>query len=116
MGNGTSFRGPLTYNGKGGPKDDWFEKLPFMPNPDYFNWMEDWTGKNFDSEHTWHKVVFNSGTSDLLESDNGTRGGWVFLRGADNTDNSGAYISTNVLYQVEAGTRLWFEARVVFWG
>lgn len=118
--NGTSFRGPLTYNGKGGPEDDWFEKLPFTPNPDYFVFEDDFTGKAFDNSRRWNNFGdFNSGSGDLVESPSlgeGMAGGWIYLEGADETDASGSSIYTNSLYQVRAGTRIWYESRVVFDG
>ena len=107
---GVHFTGPILFAGKNNEKK-WFENLPIDKNPDYVVYFDDFDRIGFDSNtgHRW-TVVEDSGASVAIAADQ--LNGLVNLTSANTTDNDGASIQKNEIFQVRAGKDLWFETKV----
>ena len=107
---GVHFTGPILFAGKNNEKK-WFENLPIDKNPDYVVYFDDFDRIGFDSNtgHRWTKVL-DSGASVAIAADQ--LNGLVNLSSTATTDNDGAAIHKNEIFQVRAGKDLWFETKV----
>jgi len=107
---GVHFTGPILFAGKNNEKK-WFENLPIDKNPDYVVYFDDFDRIGFDSNtgHRW-TVVKDSGASVGIAADQ--LNGLVNLTSAGTTDNDGASIQKNEIFQVQANKDLWFETKV----
>ena len=107
---GVHFTGPILFAGKNNEKK-WFENLPIDKNPDYVVYFDDFDRIGFDSNtgHRW-TVVKDSGASVAIAADQ--LNGLVNLNSTATTDNDGASIQKNEIFQVQANKDLWFETKV----
>ena len=107
---GVHFTGPILFAGKNHEKK-WFENLPIDKNPDYVVYFDDFDRIGFDSNtgHRW-TVVKDSGASVEIAADQ--LNGLVNLNSTATTDNDGASIQKNEIFQVQANKDLWFETKV----
>ena len=107
---GVHFTGPILFAGKNNEKK-WFENLPIDKNPDYVVYFDDFDRIGFDSNtgHRW-TVVKDSGASVGIAADQFN--GLVNLYSTATTDNDGASIHKNEIFQVQANKDLWFETKV----
>ena len=89
----------------------WFENLPIDKNPDYVVYFDDFDRIGFDSNtgHRW-TVVKDSGASVAIAADQ--LNGLVNLNSTATTDNDGASIQKNEIFQVQSNKDLWFETKV----
>ena len=107
---GVHFTGPILFAGKNNEKK-WFENLPIDKNPDYVVYFDDFDRIGFDSNtgHRW-TVVKDSGASVAIAADQ--LNGLVNLNSTATTDNDGASIQKNEIFQVQSDKALWFETKV----
>ena len=107
---GVHFTGPILFAGRNNEKK-WFENLPIDKNPDYVVYFDDFDRIGFDSNtgHRW-TVVKDSGASVAIAADQ--LNGLVNLNSTATTDNDGASIQKNEIFQVQSNKDLWFETKV----
>ena len=107
---GVHFTGPILFAGVNDNKK-WFKDLPIDKNPDYVVYFDDFDRVAFDSAtgHRW-TVVKDSGASVAIAADQ--LNGLVNLNSAATTDNDGASIQKNEIFQVQEDKDLWFETKV----
>ena len=102
----THFKGPILYSSarKG------LENLQVGVWPDQAVFFDDFTGIAIDTTNDW-TVVKDSGATVAISADTAT--GVVALTSAATTDNDGASIQGNEIFQLPstAGEKLFFEAR-----
>ena len=102
----THFKGPILYSSarKG------LENLQVGVWPDQAVFLDDFTGIVIDTTNAW-TVVKDSGATVAISADTAT--GVVALTSAATTDNDGASIQGNEIFQLPstAGEKLFFEAR-----
>ena len=107
----TRFSGPVAYSGgatqnASGP---WFTNLPIQSNPDYVFQYEDFIGIAVDGTNDWTYQQLTSGTGAILAD---AIGGWYEIAGTG-SDNTGAAIQGNEIWQPEASKAIFFETRIV---
>ena len=102
----THFKGPILYSSarKG------LENLQVGVWPDQTVYLDDFTGIALDATNDW-TVVKDSGASVAISAD--TAAGVVALTSTATTDNDGASIQGNEIFQLPttAGEKLYFESR-----
>ena len=102
----THFKGPILYSSarKG------LENLQVGVWPDQTVYLDDFTGIALDATNEW-TVVKDSGASVAISAD--TAAGVVALTSTATTDNDGASIQGNEIFQLPttAGEKLYFESR-----
>jgi len=107
----TRFSGPVAYSGgatqsAGGT---WFTNLPIQSNPDYVFQYEDFIGIAVDGTNDWTYSQLTSGTGAILAD---AVGGWYEIAGTG-SDDTGAAIQGNEIWQAEANKNIFFETRIV---
>ena len=107
----TRFSGPMMYSGEGRTvaSGTWFKNLPLQLNPDYVVQFEDFTGIAVDGTNDWTYSQLTSGTGAILAD---AVGGWYEIAGTG-SDNTGASLQGNEIWQAEANKKLFFETRIV---
>ena len=107
----TRFTGPMMYSGEGRTvaSGTWFKNLPLQLNPDYVVQFEDFTGIAVDGTNDWTYSQLTSGTGAILAD---AVGGWDGIAGTG-SDNTGASLQGNEIWQAEASKKLYFETRIV---
>jgi hypothetical protein len=107
----TRFSGPVAYSGGGNQTagGTWFTNLPIQTNPDYVFQYEDFTGIAVDGTNDWTYSQLTSGTGAILAD---AIGGWYEIAGTG-SDNTGASIQGNEIWQPEASKNIFFETRLV---
>jgi len=107
----TRFTGPMMYSGEGRTvaSGTWFKNLPLQLNPDYVVQFEDFTGIAVDGTNDWTYSQLTSGTGAILAD---AVGGWYEIAGTG-SDNTGASLQGNEIWQAEASKKLYFETRIV---
>tara|TARA_R110000765_G_scaffold129110_2_gene227460 strand:+ start:24 stop:797 length:774 start_codon:yes stop_codon:yes gene_type:complete len=107
----TRFSGPMMYSGEGRTvaSGTWFKNLPLQLNPDYVVQFEDFTGIAVDGTNDWTYSQLTSGTGAILAD---AVGGWYEIAGTG-SDNTGASLQGNEIWQAEASKKLYFETRIV---
>lgn len=106
----TKFTGPILgvdkYNAS---LKGWYSNLPAQASPDYFVWMDDFTGvdANYSANAVW-SLVKDSGAGVANTAD--TPKGIVTLTSTATTDDDGALIqTTQTLAQLVSGKKFWFK-------
>ena len=107
----TRFTGPMMYSGEGRTvaSGTWFKNLPLQLNPDYVVQFDDFTGIAVDGTNDWTYSQLTSGTGAILAD---AVGGWYEIAGTG-SDNTGASLQGNEIWQAEASKKLYFETRIV---
>ena len=107
----TRFSGPMMYSGEGRTvaSGTWFKNLPLQLNPDYVVQFEDFTGIAVDGTNDWTYSQLTSGTGAILAD---AVGGWYEIAGTG-SDNTGASLQGNEIWQAQASKKLYFETRIV---
>ena len=107
----TRFTGPMMYSGEGRTvaSGTWFKNLPMQFNPDYVVQFEDFTGIAVDGTNDWTYSQLTSGTGAILAD---AVGGWYEIAGTG-SDNTGASLQGNEIWQAEASKKIFFETRIV---
>jgi hypothetical protein len=106
----THYSGPLLYSGAN--KDASFVGMGEMPigiNPAYFSIIDDFVGVAFDATNAW-TVVKDAGATVGIVAD--TVGGELALTSTATTDNDGASIQGNEIFDVATDKDIYFTARV----
>ena len=102
------FTGPVLYAGKDGQRQ-WFENLPVANNPDYLMYMDDFTGIALDTTNDWTLIKDSSATAALgADAENGT----LVLTSQATTDNDGASVQGNEIFELSASRDIWFETKL----
>ena len=107
----TRFSGPVAYSGGANQTGGgaWFTNLPIQTNPDYVFQYEDFTGIAVDGTNDWTYSQLTSGTGAILAD---AVGGWYEVAGTG-SDNTGASLQGNEVWQPEASKNIFFETRLV---
>ena len=107
----TRFSGPMMYSGEGRAvaSGTWFKNLPLQLNPDYVVQFDDFTGIAVDGTNDWTYSQLTSGTGAILAD---AIDGWFEIAGTG-SDNTGASLQGNEIWQAQASKKLYFETRIV---
>ena len=107
----TRFSGPLMYSGEGRTTGmgTWFKNLPMQLNPDYSVQFDDFTGIALDNTNDWTYSQLTSGTAAILAD---AIDGWLQIAGTG-SDDTGASIQGNEIWQAQASKKIYFETRIV---
>jgi hypothetical protein len=107
----TRFTGPMMYSGEGRTvgSGTWFKNLPMQLNPDYVVQFDDFTGIAVDGTNDWTYSQLTSGTGAILAD---AVGGWYEIAGTG-SDDTGASLQGNEIWQAEASKKIYFETRIV---
>jgi len=107
----TRFSGPMMYSGEGRAvaSGTWFKNLPLQLNPDYVVQFEDFTGIAVDGTNDWTYSQLTSGTGAILAD---AIDGWFEIAGTG-SDDTGASLQGNEIWQAQASKKIYFETRIV---
>jgi len=106
----TRFTGPMMYSGEDRQPGmgTWFKNLPLNLNPDYVVQFDDFTGIAVDGTNDWTYSQLTSGTGAILAD---AIDGWYEIAGTG-SDNTGASIQGNEIWQAQANKKIFFETRI----
>jgi len=104
-----SLSGPLKDSGAISNLRDFFKDFPLSHDPDYVRFMDDFNQVDDDQTNDW-TVVKDSGASVDIDTD--ALGGRLLLSSTATTENDGASIQGQEIWQVRSGKDIWFETKL----
>lgn len=104
----THFSGPIEYSGKGAT-GAWGTDLTIAANTDVVVYMDDFLGVALNATNDW-TVVKDTDAAVAIVAD--TVNGLVSLTSKATTDDDGASIQGNEVFQAASGKVIWFETKL----